>query len=83
MDGIERRLALDLSHDEAEFGFRLAEERLRMRAAVRELRPGLVAVKIRAADGTTEYAICSSSDLRPIYPAAKTLDELRRRFLGR
>jgi hypothetical protein len=38
-------------------------------------------VKVRATDGATEYAICNSGDLRPVYASAKTLDELRLRFL--
>jgi len=83
MNGIEEHLTLDLSHDEEEFGFSVAEEPSGIRAALRELRPGLVAVKVRATDGTTEYAICNRYDLRPIYSPAKSLEELQHRFLAR
>lgn len=80
MDGIAGRLQLDVDDEEEDFGFSVAEESSGIRAVVRELRPGLLAVKVRASDGTTEYAVCTE-DLHPLYPAAKTLDELRNRFL--
>lgn len=79
MDGVENRLLSEVSESEEAFGFGVAEARSGVRAVVRDLGPGLRAVKVRANNGSTEYAICDEN-LRPIYPPARTLDELRRRF---
>jgi hypothetical protein len=76
---LKDRLRLDLSKDEEDFGFSVAEEPSGIRAVIRELRPGLRAVKVRADDGSTEYAICAEN-LKPVYQPAKSLDELRQRF---
>lgn len=78
-DGVQATLSLDVTREEEDFGFGLAEQRSGVRAVVREIRPGLHAVKVRAHDGSTEYAICDD-ELRPVYLPAKSLDELRRRF---
>jgi len=80
--GVEDRLRLDMSKDEEDFGFGVSEEASGLRALVRELHPGLRAVKVGTDAGTPEYAICDD-DLRPVYLPAKTLDELRTRFPGR
>jgi hypothetical protein len=80
--GLEDRLRLDVSKDEEDFGFGVSEETTGVRAVVRELHPGLRAVKVGTDAGTHEYAICDD-DLRPVYLPAKTLDELRTRFPGR
>jgi hypothetical protein len=76
---IRQSFPLDVTTEEEDFGFGVAEEPSGVRAVVRELRAGLQAVKVLAEDGATEYAICDEH-LRPIYPPAKTLDELRARF---
>lgn len=78
--GVQHRLVLELDAVEEAFGFGLAEER-GVRAVTCELRPGLRAVKVHGDDGAAEYAICTD-DLRPVYPSAKSLDELRVRFPG-
>lgn len=77
--GVVVRLRLDLNQDEEEFGFGVAEHPSGVRAVVRELRPGLRAVKVEAEDGSVEYAICEDN-LRPVYAPARTLEELKRRF---
>jgi hypothetical protein len=79
---VQQRLTLDVTREEADFGFRLAEQPSGVRAVVREIRPGLRAVKVRADDGSTEYAICDD-ELRPVYLPARSLDDLRRRFTVR
>jgi hypothetical protein len=70
---------LEVTKEEADFGFDVAEEPSGVRAVVRELRVGLRAVKVLTDHGTVEYAICDEQ-LRAIYPSAKSLDELRARF---
>ena len=67
---------LEMTTEEEDFGFGVTLEPSGVRAVVRELRSGLQAVKVLAEDGATEYAICDAQ-FRPIYPPAKTLDELR------
>ena len=79
MEGVEGRLRLDVSQDEEEFGFEFAEDPSGVRAVVRELRPGLRAVKVEADDGSIEYAICGEN-LQPVYRPAKTIEELKSRF---
>lgn len=79
MDRIEGHLQLDVNQDEKEFGFVTTQEPSGVRAVVCELHPGLRAVKVRADDGSIEYAVCDKS-LVPLYQSATTLDELRRRF---
>jgi hypothetical protein len=80
MNPRERRLALDVTKEEGEFGFGVREEPSGITAVLRDLPVGLCAVKVQAEDGTTEYAICDEG-LRPLYRPAKSLTELRRRFL--
>jgi len=72
-------LPLDLTEEEKLCGFALTEESSGMRAVVRELPAGLRAVKVQAADGGVEYAVCDQQ-LQPLYAPAKTLVELRKRF---
>lgn len=64
---------------ERDFGFDAVEEPSGVRVIMR-LRPGLYAVKMSGEDGATEYVICDR-DMHPVYRPAKTLDELRQRFL--
>lgn len=74
----EDRFPLDTSPEEEAFGFRVAVSPEGDRVLVAKL-GDLRAVKIRAQDGTIEYAVCDAK-LQPIYIAAKTLKELRTRF---
>ncbi len=68
---------LDITSDEAAFGFRVVDtpEGGRAVAHIGDLR----AVKVRASDGAIEYAVCDAK-LQPLYLAARTLKELRDRF---
>lgn len=70
---------MDVTEHEQDFGFAITEEPSGVRAVVVDLRTGLRAAKVRIDDATTEYAICNV-DLRPLYPSARSLDELRARF---
>ena len=79
MDSLSDRLQLDVTAEEADFGFAVVEQATGVRAVSRELRPGLRAVKVQGAGGAIEYAICNEQ-LSPLYPAARSLDELRVRF---
>jgi hypothetical protein len=74
-----RRLAPEMTKEEEEFGFGVAEEPSGTHAVVRALPAGLRAMKVLTEEGTTEYAICDAQ-LRPLYRPAKSLDELRKRF---
>jgi hypothetical protein len=67
--------------EEQEFGFAEAETGSGIRV-IFELGHGLVAVKIRTREETTEYAICNTA-LQPLYANAVTLQDLRRRFSRR
>jgi hypothetical protein len=79
MEQVNDRLRLDLTDEEVEFGFHLVERGTGVRAIVRELRPGLSAVKVNGQAQAAEYAICNEQ-LAPLYPAARSIDELRVRF---
>lgn len=46
-DGVQQRLSLDVTREEEDFGFGVAEQPSGVRAVVREIRPGLCAVKTR------------------------------------
>lgn len=74
-----RRFPLEATSAESDFGFGVNESPSGVRALVVPLGDGLRAVKVRADDGSIEYAICDER-LQPIYIAAKTLDELDERF---
>ena len=76
------RFPLDSTTDEEDFGFEAIESPTGEQALVAVLSRGLRAVKARAADGSTEYAVCNER-LEPIYVAARTLEELRERFARR
>ncbi len=71
-----------MTSDESAFGFGVVQSPAGHSALVVSIGGGLRAVKMRAADGTTEYAVCDER-LQPIYVAAKTLFELRERFVIR
>jgi hypothetical protein len=73
------RFTLEATAEEAAFGFRQVDHPNGQKALVVMLAPGVRAVKMLARTGTVEYAICDD-DLRPLYVAAKSLDELRARF---
>jgi hypothetical protein len=75
----ETRFQLEATKEETDFGFALEESPSGERALVLALANGLRAVKMRAYDGSTEYAVCNDH-FEPLYIAAKTLDELRARF---
>jgi len=75
----EDRFPLEASKDESALGFAVEETPTGERALVLPLASGLRAVKMRAQDGGTEYAVCNER-FEPLYIAAKTLDELRARF---
>ena len=78
--GVEQgRFPLDATSEETAFGFDVRENPRGERALAVALAAGLVAVKIRAHDGSTRYAICDER-FEPIYLAAKTLAELKERF---
>jgi hypothetical protein len=73
-------LALDLTKDEQEYGFSVAEEPSGSRAVVLQLEDGLLAVKVRTNDGGSEYAICDN-EFSALYTPARSIDELRARFM--
>jgi hypothetical protein len=74
-----QRFPLDATKDESDLGFALEESPTGERALVLPLENGLRAVKMHAQNGGTEYAVCNER-FEPLYIAAKTLDELRKRF---
>ena len=76
------RYPLDATNDESNLGFEVEESPTGERALVLPLANGLRAVKMKASDGGTEYAVCNDR-FEPLYIAAKTLEELRRRFSRR
>jgi hypothetical protein len=78
----DERFPVDLTSEESAFGFGVVQSPAGHDALVVSIGGGLRAVKMRAADGTTEYAVCDDR-LQPIYVAAKTLNELRERFVTR
>ena len=69
----------EITDDEAAFGFAPTEIVMGAVVAVAELSPGLLAVKVRGADDALEYRVCDRS-LAVLYPPARSLDDLRRRF---
>lgn len=78
LERVTDRLQLELSSDERRFGFARVERRSVV-TVLAQLRPGLVAVKVRATDGSVEYAVCDD-DLHPIYASSRDLGDLQRRF---
>ena len=77
--GVEDPFVDEMSEAEAECGFAVREHPTGKRIVVRDLGGGLRAVKVWLAKDKTGYAICEA-DLRPIYPPATTLAELKARF---
>jgi len=73
---------IEVTVDEAAFGFALHSSPDGRCAVAAVLTPGLFAVKTRTRDGHVEYRVCDSS-LEQIYAAASTLTELHERFLAR
>ncbi len=78
LERVTDRLQLELTSDERRLGFARVERR-HVLCVLAQLRPGLVAVKVRGAEGSNEYAICDD-DLHPIYAPSRDLDDLQRRF---
>jgi hypothetical protein len=76
-------IAIDLvdevSTEEAALGFAETEAGSGVRAIAVSLGDGLRAVKLRAPDGTIQYAVCDER-FQPLYTPARTLEELRKRF---
>lgn len=79
---VEDPFVEEMSEAEATCGFTVREHPTGKRLVVRELGGGLRAVKVRLGKNQTGYAICED-DLRPIYPAASTLAELKARFASK
>jgi hypothetical protein len=78
-----RSFAVDVTNEEAEFGFAVTGAPSGSRSVVvARLAPGLRAVKVRGHGGETKYLVCNER-LAPLYAAAKSLEELRSRFLVR
>ncbi len=71
--------SIDLTDEEAAFGFEVRESPTGVRVAVRTLAVGLEAVKRVLDDGTVEYAICDKNG-QPLYAGARSLAELEKRF---
>jgi hypothetical protein len=70
---------LEVTPTEAGFGFDISELPTGSHAVVADLGSGLRAVKVRGKDGGIEYAV-TDAQLQPIYPVAKSVEELRTRF---
>jgi len=74
---------VDVTSEEAAFGFVVADAPSGNRTVVvAKLGPGLRAVKVRGHGGKTQYLVCNEL-LAPLYPVAKSLEELQARFLSR
>ena len=73
------RFLLEATTAETEFGFEIIDGPSGSPALAFRIGAGLRAVKMRRADGTTEYAICGER-LAPLYVPAKSLAELDERF---
>jgi hypothetical protein len=74
------RFPVQATAEESAFGFALANAPSGERALIMPLSQGLRAVKMIADDGAVEYVVCDD-EFEPLYAPARTLDELRRRFL--
>jgi hypothetical protein len=74
------RFPLQPTADEIAFGFAVAESPAGVRALTMSLTKDLCAVKVISDDGAVEYVVCNDH-FEPLYTAAKSLDELRRRFV--
>jgi hypothetical protein len=74
------RFLLQPTAEESAFGFGVAESPSGESALIIALPRGLRAVKTLADDGAVEYVVCDDQ-FEPLYAPAKTLDELRRRFV--
>jgi hypothetical protein len=76
--GGDGRFTVQLTDEEIAAGFVVADSPTG-RALMIRLSNGLRAVKTMTDDGAVEYVICNDQ-FEPLYAAAKSLDELRRRF---
>ncbi|HEY2367019.1 MAG TPA: hypothetical protein VGH87_11575 [Polyangiaceae bacterium] len=74
------RFPLQPTAEETAFGFGIAVVPSGEQALMMPLPSGLRAVKVIADDGAVEYIVCDEA-LEPLYTPAKSLDELRRRFV--
>ena len=70
---------IEITVEEAEFGFAMRSPSADRYVVAAELRDGLLAVKVRTSDGRVEYHVCDGN-LAQLYRAATTLADLRRRF---
>lgn len=78
-----RWFPLDITDEEANFGFIVADAPTGNRTvAVANIGRGLRAVKAVGHGGKMQYLVCNER-LAPLYPAAKSLEELRSRFPDR
>lgn len=73
--------AHDLIDDEVAFGFTVSEAPNGMRIVVVQLGRGLRAIKLRESDGAVRYQVFDDS-FSPLYASARSLEELRSRFVG-
>lgn len=78
IERVADRLRHELTAEERRFGFARVERRSAL-CVLAQLRPGLVAVKTVASDGSVEYALCDD-DLHAMYAPSASLEDLRRRF---
>ena len=69
---------LDVTAEEATFGFRVVEMHGGIRALVADLGNGLRVVKVNA-DRSVHYQVCDGA-FQPLYGAATSLDDLTARF---
>lgn len=70
---------MTVTSEEAAFGFTTRTDADGRTAIVAELCDGLYAVKACAPGGSVVYQVCNGA-LQQLYPAASSLEELRRRF---
>jgi len=75
-------LPIDITTDEAAFGFAIRCIEDGTCAIAAELGDGLLAVKVRAPDGSVAYQVCDR-DLEQLYATARSLAELVQRFAPR
>ncbi len=71
--------SLEATSAETAFGFEIVDGPSGAPALTYRIGVGLRAVKMRRADGATEYAICDER-LAALYVPAKTLAEIEERF---
>jgi hypothetical protein len=71
----------EITDEEVDFGSIIMDAGKRT-LAVADMGRGLRAVKARGPGGKAQYLVCNE-ELAPLYPAAKSLEELRTRFPSR